>query len=165
MKPHAVIAFSVQQMTCTACGAEANASCNCGKPYMPKKQRVAEYDKENPRRSTRQAAADLGMSKSTVSDARQGVQDRAPEVEGRDGKVYRLPIRQEPEETGDTPEQIWERGLKYRASEAVAGATFSNWTAQYGDYTKFQITSELVTLAEQAASAWGELANHLRGLK
>ena len=80
----------VTSVTSVTDGAEANASCNCGKPYVPKKQRVAEYDKEHPGRSTRQAAADLGVSKSTVSDARQGVQDRTPEIEGRDGKVRRL---------------------------------------------------------------------------
>jgi hypothetical protein len=34
------------------------------------KQRVAEYDKENPGRSTRQAVADLGVSQTAVQNAR-----------------------------------------------------------------------------------------------
>jgi hypothetical protein len=81
---------SVVRLVCTACGAEANASCNCGKPYVPAAQRVAEYDRANPGTSTRQAAADLGVSKSEVSRARQSpVPDGTPAtVTGRDGRTY-----------------------------------------------------------------------------
>jgi hypothetical protein len=35
-----VIKMSIQRMICTGCGAEANASCNCGQPYVPKAVRV-----------------------------------------------------------------------------------------------------------------------------
>jgi hypothetical protein len=95
---------SIVRLNCSQCGAEANASCSCGKPYVPVIERVAEYDKAKPNQSTRQAAADLGIPKSTVADARAGVRARTPEagehqyspaqVTGRDGKTYKKPYRQ-----------------------------------------------------------------------
>ena len=86
---------SVIRLACSACGAEANASCSCGKPYVPAAQRVAEYDRTNPGQSTRKAAADLGVSKSEVSRSRQGVPRGTGEaITGRDGKIY--PIRLAP---------------------------------------------------------------------
>ena len=93
IKPQNVIPIiqrSIQRMFCEGCGAEANARCNCGKPYVPAKQRVAEYDKINPGQSTRQAAADLGVDNATVHRARNlGVADATPKtITGRDGKTY-----------------------------------------------------------------------------
>jgi hypothetical protein len=81
---------SIQRMECTKCGAEANASCNCGVTYKPAAERVREYDEANPGKSTRAAAADLGVSKDTVNRAR-GVSHETPEAEtvvGLDGKQY-----------------------------------------------------------------------------
>jgi hypothetical protein len=85
------IVKSLARLQCTECGAEANASCNCGKPYVPAAIRVAEYDKATPGKSTRAAAADLGVSNFTVSKARQsGVSHLTPEtVVGLDGKTYK----------------------------------------------------------------------------
>lgn len=94
-----VIKMSIQRMACTGCGAEANVSCNCGKPYIPAAQRVREYDGANPGKSTRQAAADLGITSGTVTKARKSgasteapaAADRAePEARstGKDGKSY-----------------------------------------------------------------------------
>jgi hypothetical protein len=81
--------MSVVRLQCSACGAEANASCNCGKPYVPAAQRVREYDEANPGKSTRAAAADLGMSRESVRTARSGDNHLSPEtVTGRDGKEY-----------------------------------------------------------------------------
>jgi hypothetical protein len=93
------IVHSLARLQCTKCGAEANASCNCGEPYVPAAIRVKEYDNANPGRSTRAAAADLGISKSEVGRARQSVvPDGTPEtdqassggkVTGLDGKTYK----------------------------------------------------------------------------
>ena len=107
MRPDTIIQMSVVRLQCSACGAEANASCNCGKPYVPAAQRVREYDEANPGKSTRAAAADLGMSQSAVQQSRKsGEQDYSPEtVTGRDGKEY--PARragQEPLETNNNSE-------------------------------------------------------------
>lgn len=85
--------MSIQRMICTGCGAEANASCNCGKAYMPAKQRAAEAIAANPQKSNRAIAEEIGVNQSTVSRARSGVADATPEREGRDGKVYRLQKR------------------------------------------------------------------------
>jgi hypothetical protein len=106
MQSNTIIAMSVQQMTCTGCGAEANASCNCGKPYVPKKQRAVEAIAANPNKSNRAIAEDAGVAEATVRRAREeGASHDAPEREGRDGKVYRLPVREvEP----DGPQEIKE---------------------------------------------------------
>jgi hypothetical protein len=96
MRTGTVISMAVQQMTCTGCGAEANASCNCGKPYVPKKQRAKDAIAANPHKSDRAIAAEIGVDPMTVNKARHeaGVDLSTPEREGRDGKVYRLPVRE-----------------------------------------------------------------------
>jgi hypothetical protein len=92
-KPVPEIKVSVVQLECTLCHAQTPAACVCGAIYRPKSsERVAEYDKANPGRSTRQAAGDLGISQSEVQRSRQsGEPDGSPEPEtitGRDGKNY-----------------------------------------------------------------------------
>jgi len=96
MRMNTVVEMAVQQMTCTGCGAEANASCNCGKPYVPKKQRAVDAIKANPKKSNVALAEELGVSDQTVRRAREelGSTYVEPEREGRDGKVYRLPTRE-----------------------------------------------------------------------
>ena len=86
-----VIKLSIQRMVCTGCGAEANASCNCGKPYVPKAVRAAEALKENPEKSDRAIAADIGVAPNTVKTARDQLRSTAqlgdgPRV-GQDGRV------------------------------------------------------------------------------
>lgn len=100
MRDQTVIKMQVQVLACSACGAEVNASCNCGKSYVPAKQRARDAIKSDPNKSDRAHAVELGLSNSTVSEARRelGVRDRTPEREGRDGKVYRLPARKPTEE-------------------------------------------------------------------
>jgi hypothetical protein len=53
-------------------GAEANASCNCGKPYLPATVRAAEAIKANPQKSNRAIADEAGISESTVRRAHTG---------------------------------------------------------------------------------------------
>jgi len=47
--------LSVVRLACSACGAEANASCNCGKPYSPR-ERAAEVVAAHPEKSNRAIA-------------------------------------------------------------------------------------------------------------
>jgi hypothetical protein len=84
---HKLSPLTIGRLACTSCGAETNAACNCGAPYVPAAQRVKEYDAANPGKSTRAAAADLGISKSAVSKARDQVSTDG-HVTGRDGKQY-----------------------------------------------------------------------------
>jgi hypothetical protein len=66
---------------------------------VPKKQRAIDAIKANPRRSNVDIAGELGVSDMTVKRARDelGSTYVEPEREGRDGKVYRLPVRSDDE--------------------------------------------------------------------
>jgi hypothetical protein len=85
---------SVQRMVCTGCGAEANASCNCGVAYVPKSVRAAEAVKANPERSSRALAKEIGVDKNTVEKARKDpTGDKSPvdKRRGLDGKTRKPP--------------------------------------------------------------------------
>jgi hypothetical protein len=56
----------------------ADASCNCGAPVVPVVKRVADYDKANPNKSTREAGEALGVSHMAVHNARSGVKQFTP---------------------------------------------------------------------------------------
>jgi hypothetical protein len=91
------IKISIQRMVCTGCGAEANASYNCGKAYMPKAVRAAEAVAANPEKSDRAIAAELGdISHVTVGKARKeatGNQLPVDERIGLDGKTRKRPAK------------------------------------------------------------------------
>jgi len=81
------IVKSLARLQCTECGAEANASCNCGKPYLPK-EIAKEAIRANPQKSNRAIAEETGVSEPTVRRAR--ASGDAPEtVVGLDGKTYK----------------------------------------------------------------------------
>lgn len=153
MRSQPVIAMAVQQMTCTGCGAEANASCNCGKPYVPKKQRATDAVAANPQRSNRAIAADIGVSDDTVARARNelGAAHATPEREGRDGKVYRLPIRSEPDDSEDEEPDNRRGAFILRADQARVLAAYSGPT-----------DAEILKFARAAAQAWQELVADLQ---
>lgn len=100
---------TIARLQCSSCGAEANASCDCGKPYVPAGARAAAAVAANPEKSDRAIAADIGVSRTTVQrardaggpygppDAGSGDTDLSPESDqpyqnekraGRDGKTY-----------------------------------------------------------------------------
>jgi hypothetical protein len=93
--------------------------------------RRRDVDQPHLRRSTRQAAADLGISNSTVSEARKaGVRSRtredhsSPEVTGRHGKTY--PARRQKENTVDSEPEFTQEQYRaaymIRADQEAAGA-------------------------------------------
>jgi hypothetical protein len=91
--PTPAIKLSIQRMVCTGCGAEANASCNCGKAYVPKAVRAAEAVAAHPEKSNRQIADEIGADKVIVDRARKKLEsagDMSPpaSVTGKDGKQY-----------------------------------------------------------------------------
>jgi hypothetical protein len=113
--PALQIVRSIQRMVCTGCGAEANASCNCGKPYVPKSVRAKEAIEANPEKSDRAIAAEIGSSPTTVGKVRDelstgGQLEDGPRI-GLDGKTRKMPAKKpeaepeadvEPEPRGPT---------------------------------------------------------------
>lgn len=166
MRQQTVIQMSVQRLSCSACGAEANASCDCGKPYVPARQRARQAVEANPQKSDRAIAADLGVSPDTVGRARKesGVRDQSPERVGRDGKVYRFPVRDdEPDEATESAEHdeglrvIAVRGFLNRATEAKEIATV-------GKLQPSDVTEAMIDAANDAAAAWSKAAQNLRDM-
>lgn len=80
-------------------------------------------------------------------------------------KVKHIPVHtaadpvQEPCTDCETPQDHWQLSLSNLAGDAASMEAF--WTRQFGDWKKFEVTSELVTLAEQAAKTWTQLASAL----
>ena len=115
---------SIQRMVCTACGAEANASCNCGVTYQPKSIRAAEAIKANPEKSDRAIAKEIGASPTTVGKAREelssGGQLKDEPRTGLDGKTRKLPEKkpEQDEEEDDVVELLLEKNkLQDRVSQ------------------------------------------------
>lgn len=108
MKAAMVLPLAVQRMVCTGCGAEANASCNCGKTYVPAAVRAAEAVKANPEKSDRAIAKEIGASPTTVGKARElSIGGQLAERIGLDGKTRQMPKRhrgQRMSETTDEPQ-------------------------------------------------------------
>ena len=121
--PALQIVQSIQRMACTGCGAEANVSCNCGKPYVPKSERAAEAIKANPEKSDRAIAAELGVSPMTVNRARATVPDvTVDERIGLDGKTRRVPEKKpeaEPEIDNDNHNDADDPDAEVADSEVV----------------------------------------------
>jgi hypothetical protein len=142
---------SIQRMQCTQCGAEANASCNCGVNYKPVQERVREYDEANPGKSTRAAAADLGVDQSTVSRARASSDaDASPEtVTGRDGKQY--PARAQKRDTEIDTTNLRNVFLMNCAASVSA--------AHYNG----PVDSKIRAGARRVADAWKTLADAMEG--
>jgi hypothetical protein len=73
----------------------------------------------------------------------------------------------EPADTGcDGPEDFWRRLIMNAAGEAIAAADPVSWEHRpdlYADWREHAVTSEMVTLAKQAAEAWTKLAELLEG--
>jgi hypothetical protein len=121
------IKVTQQQLECVKCGARSHATCSCGVSYRPAQERVAEYDKANPGKSTRMAAADLGVSDETVRKARHA-NPLAPEtVTGRDGKEY--PATRPPTQT---PVMV-EHGIITKLANELVDAGYKALTARFSD--------------------------------
>jgi hypothetical protein len=80
------IVHSLARLQCTKCGAEANASCDCGEPYKPV-EIAKDYARKNPTASIREISAQTGVSHASAQRAKSRVSPDTP-VTGRDGKTY-----------------------------------------------------------------------------
>ena len=156
---------SIQRMVCIGCGAEANAACNCGKAYVPAAQRVAKYDEANPGKSTREAAADLGVSHETVSKARKsGASLEAPvnqltpaTVTGRDGKSYarkRIIDRDEEDYNAVNRRRVFDRCAADVIRKAEQGAGLI-------DASGLEIDDEVLATLDRVINIWTALRDTL----
>ena len=150
------------KLECSSCGAKADAACNCGTPYIPAGERAARAVAASPEKSDRAIAAELGVSHTTVQNARKATGNHLPVDEriGLDGKVRRLPTRRiyedgdnpgiEDEIDGEDP-QNYVTAFWMRVDSALAFAV----------YEKGPVTKELAIAARKVARAWENLANQL----
>jgi hypothetical protein len=78
------------RLQCSACGAQADAACDCGVAYISAGEYAAKVAAEHPEMSNRAVAEVAGISKDTVRRARQsGGANEPPETRtGRDGKQH-----------------------------------------------------------------------------
>jgi len=58
------------QLHCSGCGAIAEASCDCGLPYVPAGVAAAKAIKAHPEKSDNAIAKEIGVDQTTVSRAR-----------------------------------------------------------------------------------------------
>lgn len=143
----------VAKLECSSCGAKADASCNCGAPYIPAGERAKKAVEANPEKSDRAIAAELGVGKDTVRRAREATGAHAPVDEriGLDGKVRRLPIRAEEEDEDDEIEGENDRAaFLLRVDQAARLAVYGG-----------KVTPDLIKAARWVAEVWTRLANKM----
>jgi hypothetical protein len=87
--------ISISRLICTGCGAETNATCNCGMEYRPKAALAREAIEANPEKSNRQIAEETGADPKEVrrQRAKLGEDMSPPERQGRDGKTHKVPAK------------------------------------------------------------------------
>jgi hypothetical protein len=156
-----VAAFEIRRaivrLECSACGAEANASCDCGKPYIAMAKAKAAV-MAAPEMSDRAIAAEAGVHRETVAKARKELAgDQPVERVGLDGKVRKLPQRA-PRDFYAVQDDVepsakdYENSLLMRADHAreLAELPFEG-----------RATNEIVDAVRAAAAAWERLAQQL----
>ena len=158
-----------QQLVCSECGADGEGSCRCGAPYVPAGQRAADAIAANPTKSNCAIAEEVGVNPETVRRARKNstAADAAVEEKrtGKDGKSRRMPQSRSPspEEWNVALEKSWQQELMDSAGDTIALPAF--WAKTFGKWDTFTATSVMITLAEQAAAAWQQIANDLKRRK
>jgi hypothetical protein len=89
--------ISISRLICTGCGAETNATCNCGMDYKPKSVRAREAVEANPEKSNRAIAAETGVDEKEVRRQRAKLEESTADMSaveervGLDGKTRKMP--------------------------------------------------------------------------
>jgi hypothetical protein len=65
----------------------------------------------------------------------------------------------EPSYDGDTAEQFWERDVSHLACSAVVMPDV--WTHQWAEWKTFEVSPAILSLVQEAAEVWTELAADL----
>jgi len=142
-------------LSCTKCGVSVEAQCSCGAPYVPVVERAKAAIKAAPKKSNRALAAEIGVSRESVRQARSQVASDLPpaeKVEGKDGKSY-------PAKRPTTTKM--ERALR-KQSQATSfedwGPTFANNLARELFYKMRTVpTDEIERMFELALQHWVRL--------
>jgi hypothetical protein len=79
------------RLECPECGATAEASCNCGVPYLPASKRADKAIAENPGLSNVALAAIAHVDEKTVRTRRKSTSENSEVRTGRDGKRRKMP--------------------------------------------------------------------------
>jgi hypothetical protein len=92
-EPTEIVQRVNRALSCSACGAAGYAACDCGAPYLPAATRAAKAIAENPNKSDRAIAAEIGVSDRTVNRARNATatHDAVETRIGLDGKARKQP--------------------------------------------------------------------------
>lgn len=172
-------ATSPAKLKCSACGATAEASCNCGAAYVPARDVAAKAIADNPELSARAIAAKVGVDEQTVRAAMVYGTAGNPAVDtmqgrvgpdgvtrrlGRDGKWRRLPT---PQRQPDRNESVTEAP----PAQSTPITRFLNvaWDAEHRprefDFSSMTNFGELAAAAERVAQAWSTAAKELRRLE
>ena len=95
-----------QRLVCSGCGAPGKGSCDCGVTYVPAGALAADAIANNPTKSDRSIAEEIGVSTPTVSRARKKSTVTNVTVEkrtGKDGKARKMPKKPETVVIGGLP--------------------------------------------------------------
>jgi hypothetical protein len=94
-EPTEIVQRVTRALACSACGAAGEANCDCGAPYLPASARAAKAIIENPGRSDRSIAAEIGVSDRTVNRARgsTATHDAVEKRVGADGRSRKQPAK------------------------------------------------------------------------
>jgi hypothetical protein len=132
------------------------------------------------RKSDRAIAKEIGVGKDTVRRAREatGAFATVEKRIGQDGKARKLPepkqakpkpqsapkritlLFDEPCEDCVTKQEQWHRSASVMASEAASLPAY--WMQQFGKHWEtFDVPSDVLTLAKQAAEAWNEIVESM----
>jgi hypothetical protein len=119
---------STTRLECSECGAMADAACSCGAPYLPAGARAAQAVADNPGKSDRAIAADLGVGKDTIRRARKSTGANAPVAKrvGKDGKARRLPKKSNGVESPDETTTVTEASSTEISPEVSAAVRIAS---------------------------------------
>jgi hypothetical protein len=169
------------QLRCVACGATADAACDCGVAYKPANEIAEAAIKANPKMSDRALSKKHGISHQTIGRTRKSTGPNGPVAlrVGLDGKTRKMPkpqahpskfttqqlasFKDDSATDFDGPRDFWQRTISNTASDILAKIPF--WNKTYPKWRTYELDSDILTLAIDAAEAWNDLVKQLKRLK